>query len=115
MAGDRTRIVHRYRLLDCGYARTEEIWDADYFDPWIGCAGETVRVFFYRQQKRESLLADELSVFPSGDSFADRHSQEPLGRSIIKASMDSIRATVSPLFGVSPGPCRSQPEQDLAV
>jgi hypothetical protein len=115
MAGDRTRIVHRYRLLDCGYARTEEIWDAAYFDPWIGCAGETVRVFFDRQQKPESLLADELPVVPSGDSFAVRHSQEPLGRSIIKASMHSIRATVSPLFGVSPGPSRSQPEQDLAV
>jgi hypothetical protein len=113
MGGDRTRIVHRYRLL----ARTEEIWDADYFDPWIwiGCAGETVRVFFYRQQKPESLLADELSVFPSGNSFAVRHSEEPLGRSMIKASMDSIHATVSPLFGVSPGPSRSQPEQDLAV
>jgi hypothetical protein len=69
MGGDRTRIVHRYRLLDCGYARTEEIWDADYFDPWLGW-GNGPRLLLSPAKPESFLPADELSLFPSGNSFA---------------------------------------------
>jgi hypothetical protein len=35
-----------------------EIWDADDFDPWEGLCWPTVRVFFYRQHKRDGAVVE---------------------------------------------------------
>jgi hypothetical protein len=44
-----------------------EVWDADDFDPWETLRWETVRVFFYRQQKPNGTVVEAywLTDFPS--------------------------------------------------